>query len=133
MTTRRQERMARIIRDAVSDAICGHLSDPRIEALVSVTKVQVAADLHTAEVFISVFGATDGAQKKTFAGIEHARARIQSFVAGRLHSKFCPVLRFHQDESIRKTLETMKLIDQISDELRKKDMMPDGSAPDNAE
>jgi len=33
-------------------------------------------------------------------------------VAGKLQSKFCPVLRFVEDEKFKKTLETMKLIDR---------------------
>jgi ribosome-binding factor A len=121
MSTRRQEKLARVIRDTVSDAITNHLNDPRIEALVSITRVQVAADLHTADVYLSVFGKADSANNKTFIAIEHARSHIQSFVANRIDSKFCPVLRFYKDEAFHKTLETMKLIDQISSELKSKD------------
>jgi ribosome-binding factor A len=112
MATRRQEKVARIVREAVSDAISNHLSDPRIEGLVSVTRVDMAADLRSADVYISIFGKDEAAQNKTFAAIEHAKSRIQSLLAGRVQSKFCPVLRFHKDDKFKKTLETMKLIDE---------------------
>jgi ribosome-binding factor A len=80
----------------------------------------VAADLRNADVFISVFGKNQAGQNKTFAAINHAKSRIQSHLAGRIQSKFCPVLHFHPDEKFKKTLETMKLIDKATQELKEK-------------
>lgn len=117
MATRRQEKVARVVKEAVSDAIAHHLSDPRIEGFVSVTRVDMVADLRSADVYLSIFGKDDATQNKTFAAITHARSRIQSLLAGRLRSKFCPVLHFYRDEKFKKTLETMKLIDQAANEL----------------
>ena len=121
MPTRRQEKVARVVKEAVSDAIANHLGDPRIEGLVSVTRVEMAPDLRHADVYVSIFGKDDAAQNKTFAAITHARSRIQSLLAGRMQSKFCPVLRFHKDEKFKKTLETMKLIEQAVGELEAQD------------
>ena len=121
MPTRRQEKVARIVKEAVSDAIVNHLNDPRIEGLVSVTRVDMSPDLRRADVYLSIFGRDEAAQNKTFAAISHARPRIQSLLAGRLHSKFCPVLRLCRDEKFKKTLETMKLIDQAVSEMKRKD------------
>ena len=104
--------MARVIKEAVSDAIANRLSDPRIEGFVSVTRVETTPDLRNAEVYISIFGRDEASQKKTFAAIEHARSRIQSLLAVKLESKFCPVLRFQMDEKFKKTLETMNIIDE---------------------
>lgn len=124
MPTRRQEKVSRLIREVVSDAIANHLSDPRITGFVSVTRVDVAPDLRGADVYLSIFAATDGARHMSFEAIKHARPRIQSFLAGALESKFCPVLRFHEDEQFRKTLETMRLIDQVASEHRARDAEP---------
>jgi len=121
MPTRRQEKVARVIREVVSDAIANHLNDPRITGFVSVTRVEVMADLRSADVYLSIFALDDGAKDKTFAAVTHARTRIQSFLAEALESKFCPVLRFHVDEQFRKTLDVMKLIDEVAGERRKKD------------
>ena len=46
-------------------------------------------------------------------------------VAGRLQSKFCPVLHFHKDEQFKKTLEVMRLIDQAAGEYKNKDKQED--------
>lgn len=124
MPTRRQEKVARVIREVVSDAIVNHLNDPRISGFVSVTRVEVTPDLRNAEVYLSIFASDEGAKDRTFAAITHARTRIQSFLAEALESKFCPVLRFHEDEQFRKTLEVMKLIDQVASERQNKDTDP---------
>jgi len=121
MATRRQEKVARVVKEAVSDAITHHLSDPRIEGFVSVTRVEMSPDLRNANVYLSIFGRDEVSQNKTFTAIEHAKSRIQSMVGGKLHSKFCPVLHIYKDEKFKKTLETMEIIDKAVSELEKRD------------
>ncbi len=117
IVTRRQEKIARVVKEAVSDAIANHLNDPRIEGLVSVTKVEMTADLRRADVYVSVFGKNEAAQDRTFTAITGARSRIRLLLAGKLYSRFCPVLYFHKDDKFKKTLEIMRLIDQTVSEL----------------
>jgi ribosome-binding factor A len=123
MATRRQEKVARVVKEAVSDAIVNHLNDPRIEGFVSVTRVDVAADLRTADVYLSVFGGNSAAHKRTLMAIMHARSRIQLLLAGAIRSKFCPVLRLHKDENFKKVLETMNLIDKAVSESKSDDSL----------
>jgi ribosome-binding factor A len=118
MPTRRQEKVARVVKEVVSDAIANHLSDPRITGLVTVTRVEMAPDLRSAEVYLSVLAPSDADKSKTFAAIDHATKRIQSLLGAALESKFCPVLRFHRDEHFHKTLETMRLIEEVANERR---------------
>ncbi|MHC4541939.1 MAG: 30S ribosome-binding factor RbfA [Planctomycetota bacterium] len=122
MATRRQEKVARIVKEGVSDAIAHHLSDPRIEGFVSVTRVELTPDLRNANVYISIFGKDQASQNKTFEAITHARSRIQALLAGRIQSKFCPVLHFYTDEKFKKTLETMELIDRAAKEIEERDL-----------
>jgi len=122
MASRRQEKVARVVKEAVSDAITHHLSDPRIEGFVSVTRVDVAPDMHNADVYVSIFGKDESGQRKTFAAIQHAGSRIRSLLARKLQSKSCPVLHFYRDENFKKTLETMRLIDEAARELEEKDL-----------
>jgi ribosome-binding factor A len=125
MPTRRQEKVARLVKEVVSEAIISHLSDPRITGIVSVTRVVVTADMRAADVYLSVFGASDSEKERTFEAITHARTRIQSLLAAAIQSKFCPALRFHKDEQFQKMLETMRLIDQVASEHR-----DEGGGPD---
>lgn len=121
MATRRQEKVARVVKEVVSDAIVHHLNDPRIDGFVSVTRVDMAPDLRNADVYVSIFGKDQAAQNKTFTAITHAKSRIQSLLAGKVHSKFCPVLHFYKDEKFKQTLETMKLIDQAAREFEEEE------------
>ena len=116
--SRRQEKVCRVVKEAVSSAIQG-LSDPRIEGIVSVTRVEMSADLKNSDVYLSIMGS--GNEIKTFEAIKHARSRIQSVLAYHLQSKFCPVLHFHIDDKFKKTLETLKIIEQASQEYRGKE------------
>jgi len=121
MATRRQEKVARIVKEAVSDAIAHHLNDPRISGFVSVTRVDMTTDLRNANVYISVFGSDEAGQNKAFIAITHAKSRIQSILARQVQSKFCPVLHFYKDEKFKKTLEILNLIDQAAKEYKDKD------------
>lgn len=133
MPTRRQEKVARVVKEAVSDAIANHLSDPRIEGLVSVTRVEIAPDLRQANVYVSIFGKSEAAENKTYAAITHARRRIQSLLAGRLQMRFCPVLQFYRDEQFKKTLQILKLIEQAASELAKTDSVESGEQSTESE
>jgi ribosome-binding factor A len=122
MPSRRQEKIAQVVKQAVSHAIQHDLNDPRIEGLVSVTVVEMAADLRSAEVYLSVLGRNPGAENATYAALQGARRRIQAVVARAVNSKFCPVIQLHKDEKFKKTLETMNLIDQAASEYRDDDL-----------
>jgi ribosome-binding factor A len=134
MTTRRQEKVARIVKQVVSDAIANYLSDPRITGFVTVTRVEMATDLRAANVYLSILetktttlnrDTTDdraGDQHgKTFDAINHAKSRIQAMLANKLQSKFCPVLRFRTDKQLKNTLDTINLIDRAVGEIEGKD------------
>ena len=129
MATRRQEKVARIVKEAVSDAIAHHLNDPRISGLVSVTRVDMTTDLRNANVYISVFGSDETSQNKAFTAITHAKSRIQSLLASQVQSKFCPVLHFYKDEKFKKTLEILNLIDQAAKEFKDKDSDSEDELP----
>jgi ribosome-binding factor A len=121
MTTRRQERIARIVKEVVSDAVVNRLNDPRLQAFVSVTRVDLANDLRNADVYLSIFEKDEAVKNKTFAAVIHARSRIQSLLARKLQSKYCPVLHFHEDEKFKKTMETMNIINQVAKEFEEKE------------
>ncbi len=117
MPSRRQERMARVIKEAVSDIINNHLQDPRVEGFISVTEVRTQPDMKSAEVFISIMTENDVKQRLSFTAIQHAAGRIQALLGDYIESRYCPHLYFHLDERLKKTMETMKLIDEVSKEF----------------
>jgi ribosome-binding factor A len=113
----RVERMASTVRMIVSDAIRNKLNDPRISPLSSVTRVELSGDLLIAKVFISVYG--KGAdERKTLIALRHAKGRIQGIVAKNLKARQCPEIRLELDETIKRTNETLGLIERTMREHR---------------
>ena len=125
MPTRRQEKVARVVKEVVSDAIANHLGDPRITGIITVTKVEMGPSLRSAEVYLSILADSDGDKKKTFRAIQHAARHIQSLLGASLDCKFCPILHFNRDEQFQKTLETMRLIDEVANERLDREVEPD--------
>ena len=116
MTSRRQQKIARAIRESVSKTILNGLSDPRITGLVSVTEVDVSPDMKNATVYLSVMAPDDRKADMTFDAICHAIGHIQHQLGSDLSGKYCPHLRFEKDEKVKKTLETLRLIEQAEHE-----------------
>ena len=121
MPTRRQEKIARQIKEIVSDCLTNHLNDPRIEGFISVTRIEMPSKLRVADVYLTIFNVSEKGVSKTLKAINSARGRLQSMLADRLASRYCPHLNFHLDEGFKKTLGTMNIIDDISRELEEKD------------
>jgi len=128
MSSRRQEKMARVVKEAVSDAILKHLSDPRIQGLVSVTRVDMPPDLKTADVYISVLIGDEKKENNAFEAVLSASNYLKKFVAKRIVARYAPRLVFHHDDTLRRTMETMRLINRVSDELEKKEHEEDDNA-----
>lgn len=110
MPSHRSLRIAEAIREVVSTAILFELADPRIRS-VTVLSVEVSGDLRHAEVHVSVM-ATEAEQKRALEGLVHAAGFLQARVAGRLQTRFTPVLSFKLDDSVKKSIELSRLIDE---------------------
>ena len=106
--SRRNRRVASLIREIVSELIVTELNDPRI-ALVTVTGVDLSADFRFADVRVSVLGDSKQ-QEACLAAIRRAHGFLQERVSDRLAMRFCPVLRFHLDESVKRSVRLSALI-----------------------
>lgn len=115
----RPERIASVVQRVVGEAITQRLSDPRISRFASVTRVQVSKDLQYADVYVSVMG--DQAEARTtLRGLDAAHGKVQGLVADALPIRQVPIIRFHIDESIKRGLETIQLIEKSMDEIRQR-------------
>ncbi len=117
--SRRQEKVASVVRRVVGEAISQQLHDPRISPMTSITRVEISGDIQFATVWISVMG-SEGEQRTTIAGLQHAQGRLQSLLSRALAMRQCPALRFKLDESIKKGFETLRLIDQVMADLNER-------------
>ena len=102
--------MAEAIREALSTAILHEMKDPRT-GFVTVVRVEVSPDLRRARVYVSILG-DEKQQAKAMYGLNHAAGFLQARVADRLQTKYTPVLKFIQDDSVKRSVEISRLIDE---------------------
>jgi len=95
MKAHRLERVAEVVREVASETILFELRDPRVQG-VTVTRAEISGDLQHAKVFVSIMG-TPQQQKLSLHGLTHAAGFIQSKLAGRMKTRFTPVIHFILD------------------------------------
>jgi ribosome-binding factor A len=110
MPSHRSLRVAEAIREVVATAILFDVSDPRVRK-VTVVRVEVTTDLRFATIFVSIMG-SESERTRSLRGLVHATGFLQARVAARLQTRFTPVLSFKHDDSVRKSAEISRLIDE---------------------
>lgn len=112
----RIERVGHLIQEKIGSFIVeGKIKDPRVDAFLSVTRVEVSRDLSYADVYVSSYK-TDGGLKKSVAGLQSAAGFIQSQLNQQMHIRQIPKLRFHEDASLKDGFEMIKKIESLSGE-----------------
>jgi ribosome-binding factor A len=111
MSSRRLLKAAEAIREVVSMAILTELRDPRIQD-VTVTYVEVAADMRHAKVHVSVMG-DEAKQKLSLRGLESASGFLQQKVARRIETRYTPRLRFILDKGVKHSLEVSRILGEL--------------------
>ena len=96
------------------------LKDPRIHPMTSIVAVEVAPDLKTAKIYVSVLG-DEQAQKDTVKGLKSAAPFLRSKLAKTLNLRNTPQLFFTVDQSIEYGVRMSKLIDDAIAEIPERD------------
>lgn len=104
----RREQVASVIRRAVQNVLTRGLNDPRIRGMLTVTEVDVSADLRDAVVHVSILPAEY--QAATMAGLEAATLRLQKLVNEQVDLRRPPHLRLRLDERIKKQATLLSAI-----------------------
>ncbi len=111
MTSRRVQKAAEAIREVVSMSILTDLKDPRIQD-VTVTYVEVSADMRAAKVHVSVMG-DDTKQNLCLHGLRSSAGYLQSKIARRIDTRYTPRLRFELDMGVKKSLAIAQLLQDV--------------------
>lgn len=97
----------------LSTLIRTELKDPRIHPLMtSVVACEVAPDLKTAKVYVSVLG-DEEAQKDAVKGLKSAAPFLRGRLAKNLNLRNTPLLFFQVDQSIEYGVRMSRLIDDV--------------------
>ena len=113
MTPNKQNR----INDEVQQALSGILrsiKDPRInQGMISVTHVDVAGDLRTAKVWLSVYGLQN--EKDFLKGLKSAAGWIRRELSSAVKLRQTPQLTFILDHSIEQGAHINRLLSALPD------------------
>lgn len=107
----RQERVRELLKREIGESIRRefHIDDV---GLVTVNDVDVAGDLKSAVVFISIFGKADQ-QKRGLQMLNDNRIRLQALVAKSVVLKFTPTLKFIVDDSIVRGNRVLQIMEEL--------------------
>ncbi len=100
------------VQRELSSIIRLEIKDPRIAMMTSVTGAEVAPDLKTCKVYISVLG-DEKAKEDTLSGLRSAEGYIRRLLAKNLNLRNTPELTFLLDQSIEYGVHMSKLIDAV--------------------
>lgn len=124
VNNQRQERVNSQFKEELADLL-RKVKDPRV-GFVSVTEVDVTADMKEARVYVSVLG-NDDARKETMAGLKSATGFIKMELARRVRLRFMPDIEWRYDTSIEHGAHINELLNKV-----RRDQERSGSAGDDS-
>jgi ribosome-binding factor A len=111
MASLRLQRVRELLKRAIGEAIRREFEVSEA-GLITVNDVDVAGDLQTALVFISILGNADQ-QKRGMALLTRYRKRIQGLVGRAVVLKYTPKLRFLMDDSVVRGNKVLQIIEDL--------------------
>lgn len=117
MKPARTDRLKSEYQREIARIIAGPLKDhaPQLNGLISVTEADVAADLKSAKIYVSIYGAED--KEESFRILRENAGFIRRELAQVMQMRTVPALTFLEDES----LEYGSKMDALFEQLNQRD------------
>ena len=115
MANYRNNRINEEVRKELSDVIRNDLKDPRINAMVSITSVDVTKDLRYAKVYVSIFG-NEEEKKSTLSALKSSSGFLRRELGSRINLRYTPQIIIEVDESIAHGMHIDELLHKIKGE-----------------
>ena len=111
MASLRIQRVRELLKQEIGEAIRRefHVNEA---GLISVNDVDVAGDVRSAIVFISILG-NAAQQKRGFELLTEHRIRIQGMIGRSVVLKYTPTLKFIFDDSIVRGNRVLQILDEL--------------------
>ena len=108
------EKVADLLQSEIAELLHRRVKDPALaEAMVSITHVDVAADLSQAKVHVSVMGAAEDTPA-VLAALQRTTPFLHRELVRRIHIRKVPQLRFVLDESIAEADRLTALMREVA-------------------
>lgn len=115
MKGKRLERLGSLLQEVISEVINKDVRNPNVAHFVSITRVEISADLHYAKVYITVLG-SDLEKKKTLEALQSAAGFIAVHASKKMVIRHFPALTFKLDTSLDEHMRIEKILDEIHQE-----------------
>ncbi len=116
----KHERVNQAVQKELSNIIRNEIKDPRVGIMTSVTAVDVATDLKTCKVYISVLG-DENAKEETMKALDKAEGFIRKSLASNLNMRNTPKLTFIADNSIEYGVKMSAMINEVMEKDAEKE------------
>lgn len=127
MPATRKQRLQESLRAEISDVIRREMRDPRFqEGLLSITDVEVTADLKSASVFVSVLG-DEQVRKDVMNALRGASHVLRGELKRRRAFINVPSLSFKYDDAMERGGHMFEVLERVKEEdaARAHDLPPD--------
>jgi len=124
----RREKLQELFKEEASAILQRRLRDPRI-GFVSVTEVELSADLRHAKIFVSVLG-DEEAKRRTMEALDRAAGFVRSELGRRVALRYTPEVLFRLDESIERGTRVVALLREVTQKEPPAPAAPDTDADD---
>ncbi len=108
------------VMKVLANLIRGEIKDPRIAPMTCVTDVEVAPDLKTCKVYISVLG-DETKREETMEGLRNAEGFMRRQLASTLNLRNTPELKFISDTSTEYGMAMSAKIDEVMAPIHERD------------
>ena len=92
-------------------AILTQVRDPRVKD-VTVTRVEVAPDMRSAVVHVSVMG-SPAQEQLALRGLASSAGFLQAQIAEKIDTRYTPRLRFEIDKGVKHSLEIARVLGSV--------------------
>jgi ribosome-binding factor A len=118
MSEFRMKRVNELVRQELSKLVQKHLPVEEY-GLVSVTEVDVAKDLKTANIYISTVG-TGPSHKNALEALAEIRKDLQYELSRKVILKYTPLLVFKEDHGLERGQHILEILDSLDTEKDEK-------------
>jgi len=125
---KRADRVADQIRMEVADILLRKIKDPRVHS-VTVTGVELTADLRIAYVFVTTME-TEDAERDIFLGLSKAKGFVRAELGRRLTLRYLPEVIFKKDVSGLRGDRILQLLESLHAGTDREDGAP--SSPESS-
>lgn len=128
----RPDRVGDQIRQEISDLLArGAVHDPGI-GFITLTRVQVSADLQVAHILYTTLG-DEKARRETAKALERATPFLRRHLGSRLRLRRVPEIDFRFDQAIAHQDRIEQVLRDLHEEERQRASTPDDSADQSAD